>query len=278
MSWPKMKRAMRREFVPPTYTEQLLCQLKNTTQGSKSIDEYFKEMEKPLRRAGVDDPISMKFHFMMGLHNDISKTIFLDNYKSLDDNDIGALKAEQELMKAKASPPQAHFVTTKLHENEHEASTTMMSKPDELQDDAPKFDFTAIPLCGIDDAESTSTLFQDGAAITMTTETIKDQALEASDMVMSKDDASILGCQSDDVPSSAFIHGDDNEMVEHGIFRSTMATYDDLSDLCHHIESESDFTTSPIYDVVPQFPCEESHNPHHLSEMSDSTICEFECT
>ena len=76
----------------------------------------------------------------------------------------------------------------------------------------------------------------------------------------------------------AFIHGDDNEMVEHGIFPSTTATYDDLSDLCHHIESESDFTTSPIYDELPQFPCEESHNPHHLSEMSDSTICEFECT
>ena len=27
-----------------------------------------------------------------------------------------------------------------------------------------------------------------------------------------------------------------------------------------------------------QFPCEESHNPHHLSETSDSTICAFECT
>ena len=36
-------------------------------------------------------------------------------------------------------------------------------------------------------------------------------------------------------------------------------------------------STSPIY-VLPQFPCEESHNPHHLSEMSDFTICEFECT
>ena len=68
------------------------------------------------------------------------------------------------------------------------------------------------------------------------------------------------------------------DMVEHGIFPSTTATYDDLSDLCHHIESESDFTTSPIYDELPQLPCEESHNPHHLSEMSDSTICEFECT
>ena len=165
VNWPKTKRALRREFVPPTYTEQLLRQLENTIQGSKSMDKYFKEMKMALQRAGVDDPISMKLHFMMGLHNDVYKTIFFENYKSLDDNYIGALKAEQELMKAKASPPQAHFSKTKLQDGEHEASTTMMSKPDELQDDVPKFDFIAIPLCGIDDAESTSTLFQDGAVI-----------------------------------------------------------------------------------------------------------------
>ena len=67
-----------------------------------------------------------------------------------------------------------------------------------------------------------------------------------------------------------------SSMVEY--FTSTMATFDDLSDSCHHIESESAFTTSPIYDVLRQFPCEESHNPHHLSEMSDSTIREIECT
>ena len=94
VNWPKTKRALRREFVPPTYTEHLLRQLENTIQGSKSIDAYFKEMKKALRRAGVDDPIWMKFYFMMGLDNDISKTIFLENYKSLDDNYIGALKAE----------------------------------------------------------------------------------------------------------------------------------------------------------------------------------------
>ena len=57
--------------------------------------------------------------------------------------------------------------------------------------------------------------------------------------------------ESDDVPSSAFIHGDNDEMVEHGIFPSTTVMYDDLSDLCHHIESKSVFTTSPIYDKLP---------------------------
>ena len=48
MSWPKTKRVLRREFVPPTYTEQLLRQLENTIQGYKSIDAYFKEMNNAL--------------------------------------------------------------------------------------------------------------------------------------------------------------------------------------------------------------------------------------
>ena len=42
---------------------------------------------------------------------------------------------------------------------------------------------------------------------------------------------------------------------------------------CISIERMSVTTTSPTYDEMPTFPCEESHN-HHLS---DSTICEFEC-
>ncbi|KAE8785805.1 Tyrosyl-tRNA synthetase [Hordeum vulgare] len=98
--------------------------------------------------------------------------------------------------------------------------------------------------------------------------------LLVSDKVVSMDDASIFGGESDDVPSSTFIHSDSYNMVEHGIFPSTTSAFgDELSDLCHHIESESVFTTSPIYDELPQFPCEESHNLHHLSEMSDATIC-----
>ena len=95
-------------------------------------------------------------------------------------------------MKAQASPPQAHFAATKLYDNEHEDSTTKMSKPDELQEDVPQFDFTTIPLCGIDGAEFTLTLFQDGVATTTTMETLTEQDLEATDMVTSKNDASIF--------------------------------------------------------------------------------------
>ena len=129
---------------------------------------------------------------------------------------------------------------------------------------APKFDFTAIPLCGIDGAESTSTLCQDSASMTTTTEPFEDQSLKASDMVASKDDASVLGGESDDVPSSvfihsendvvpssAFIHDDDYETVEHGIFPSTTETSDDLSDFCHHIESESASPLAPYMMSCP---------------------------
>ncbi|KAE8821873.1 gag-pol polyprotein [Hordeum vulgare] len=185
----------------------------------------------------------MKFHFKMGLNNNITKTIFTNTYKSLDDLYFGSLKAEQAL-KDKDTRPRSHFVATTLHDYEHEDSTTKMSKPNELQDDPPKSDFTAIPICGIDYADSTTNLFEDDAAMGMTMESLLEHALEASDKVASRDDASIFGGESDDVPSLAFIHGDVDGMVKHGIFPSIMAAFgDELRDSCHHIESESDFTT-----------------------------------
>ncbi|KAE8766682.1 Tyrosyl-tRNA synthetase [Hordeum vulgare] len=129
----------------------------------------------------------MKFHFVMGLNNDIAKSIFTNTYKSLDDIYFGALKAEQEL-KGKATRHRAHFGTTKLHDYEHE---------------------------------------DDGVA-TKTMESLKEHALEASNNVASMVDASILGGEIDDVPSSAFIHGDGHDMVEHRIFPSitTMFAYE----------------------------------------------------
>ena len=58
--------------------------------------------------------------------------------------------------------------------------------------------------------------------------------------------------ESDDVPSSAFIHGYDYDIVEHG-------------DICTKI------SPTPTYEEMPQLPCEES-----CQHMSDSTICDIE--
>ena len=61
--------------------------------------------------------------------------------------------------------------------------------------------------------------------------------------------------ESDDVPYSAFIHGYDHDMIEHG-------------DICTNI------SPTMTCDEMPQLPCEESH--HHMSDMSDSTTHDIE--
>src|SRR4051794_34766515 len=54
--WTRLKRAMRREFLPSTLSEELCHHLMNTTQGSKTLEEYLLEMKQALRRSGEDDP------------------------------------------------------------------------------------------------------------------------------------------------------------------------------------------------------------------------------
>lgn len=69
---------------------------------------------------------------------------------------------------------------------------------------------------------------------------------------------SLVSEESDDLPNpTAFIFGGVmDEEVEYG----DVSTY---------------IPPAPIYDEMTQLPCEESH--HHMSEMSDSTICDIEC-
>ena len=103
-------------------------------------------------------------------------------------------------------------------------------------------------------------------------------------MVTSKDDASILGGESDDVPSLAFIHGDDDEMIEHGIFPSIMEESNDVPssafnhgydyDMIDHGDVCTYTSPTPTYDEMSQLPCEESH--HHMSDMSDSSTRDIE--
>ncbi len=52
-TWEEMKRLMRRRFVPSYFYRELHNKLQRLTQGSKSVDEYHKEMELALIRANV---------------------------------------------------------------------------------------------------------------------------------------------------------------------------------------------------------------------------------
>jgi polyribonucleotide nucleotidyltransferase len=52
-TWAEMKREMRARFVPRHHRRDLFDKLQNLKQGSLSVDEYYKEMEKAMIRANV---------------------------------------------------------------------------------------------------------------------------------------------------------------------------------------------------------------------------------
>ena len=72
-TWEEMKTIMRRRYIPSYYHRDLHNKLQRLTQGSKSVDEYHKEMEIALIRANVvEDSEATMARFLHGLNQDIA--------------------------------------------------------------------------------------------------------------------------------------------------------------------------------------------------------------
>ena len=54
-TWDEMKSSMRKHFVPNHYYRDLYQKLQRLTQGSRSIEDYYKEMEIAMIRANVEE-------------------------------------------------------------------------------------------------------------------------------------------------------------------------------------------------------------------------------
>ena len=69
---------MRRRFVPNFYYKDLYNKLQSLTQGSKSVEEYHKEMEIAMVRANVmeDKEVTMA-RFLQGLNRSIANMVEL---------------------------------------------------------------------------------------------------------------------------------------------------------------------------------------------------------
>ena len=97
-SWEEMKRLMRRRFIPSHYQRDLHNKLQRLTQGSRSVDEYYKEMEVSMIKANVmEDREATMARFLHGLNNDIRDVVELQNYVELEDLVHQASKVEQQL-------------------------------------------------------------------------------------------------------------------------------------------------------------------------------------
>jgi len=97
-TWEEMKHEMRIRFVPKHYRLDLFDKLQNLKQGSFSVEEYYKEMEKAMIRVNVyEDEEQTIARFMAGLHRNIQCIVEFQPYRHLIDLVHQASKAERQL-------------------------------------------------------------------------------------------------------------------------------------------------------------------------------------
>uniref|UniRef100_A0A2N9H973 Retrotransposon gag domain-containing protein n=1 Tax=Fagus sylvatica TaxID=28930 RepID=A0A2N9H973_FAGSY len=85
-TWEEMRAIMRRRFVPSHYYRDLYQKLQSLTQGYRSVDDYYKEMEIALIRANVEeDREATMARFLNGLNRDIANVVELQHYVELED-------------------------------------------------------------------------------------------------------------------------------------------------------------------------------------------------
>ena len=75
-TWVEMKHEMRARFVPSHYKRDLFERLQNMRQGTRSVEEYYKEMEKAMIRAKVkEDEEQTMARFLVGLNHPVKRIV-----------------------------------------------------------------------------------------------------------------------------------------------------------------------------------------------------------
>ena len=97
-TWTEMKDVMRAHFVATHYTHDLFKKLQLLKQGTKTVEEYYQEMEVAMIRANVkeDDEQTMA-RFLNGLNHPIKRIADFQPYSNLLELVHQATKAERQV-------------------------------------------------------------------------------------------------------------------------------------------------------------------------------------
>ena len=96
-TWTEMRRDMRNRYVPTSYNITMQQKLQRLSQGSLTMEEYYKEREMTLMRANIEKEIEDTMaHFLSGLNIGI-RDVELQEYVELDDLLHKAVRVEQQL-------------------------------------------------------------------------------------------------------------------------------------------------------------------------------------
>ncbi|XP_072076494.1 uncharacterized protein [Arachis hypogaea] len=96
-SWDLMKRLMKKRFVPSYYYREVHQKLHRLTQGSKSVEDYHKEMEMLMITANIEEDTEVTMaRFVGGLNRAIADVVELHHYVEIDDLVSMAMKVERQ--------------------------------------------------------------------------------------------------------------------------------------------------------------------------------------
>jgi hypothetical protein len=97
-SWEEIKVLMRKQFVLNHYYIDLYLKLQGLNQGSRSVDEYFREMEITVIQANViEDREATMARFLNGLNRDIANVVELQHCVELEDMVHMETKVERQI-------------------------------------------------------------------------------------------------------------------------------------------------------------------------------------
>ncbi|RDX73700.1 hypothetical protein CR513_46655, partial [Mucuna pruriens] len=129
-TWEDMKFVMRRRFVSSNYHRDLHGKLQSLTQGSTSVEDYYKEMEIAMTRANVKENHEVTMaRFIGGLKKEIVDMVELQHYMEIENLLHQAIQVERQL-KSKSSSKFASSSSSSWRSNWKNSTTVTNPKED----------------------------------------------------------------------------------------------------------------------------------------------------
>lgn len=103
-TWDALKRVMRARFVPSYYARDMLNKLQQLRQGTKSVEEYYQELQMGMLRCNIEEgEESAMARFLGGLNREIQDILAYKDYANVTRLFHLACKAEREVQGRRAS-------------------------------------------------------------------------------------------------------------------------------------------------------------------------------
>ena len=97
-TWDALKRVMRARFVPSYYARDLLHNLQQLRLGTKSVEEYYQELQMGMLRCQIEDGEEPSIaRFVGGLNREIRDIVEYKDYNSITQCFHIACKAKREV-------------------------------------------------------------------------------------------------------------------------------------------------------------------------------------